>query len=135
MKIESAFVCDDVRQEGNGKLIFVGAYSQDILLPMFPVGLSLQVVLCVRFDKRSTFDLEAEAFIDDKRLLKGNLKVNNTVEGFGFVHLPLPVPKIDGPGILRVQVREANAKWNEVIKIELKAANPNVHPNNSPPPS
>ena len=135
MKIESSFLCDDVRQEGNGKLIFIGAYSQDILLPTFPVGINLQAVMCVNFDKRTSVDLEVEAFLDDKILIKGNLTVNNTSEGFGFVNVPIPVQRIEKPGFLKVQVREPKAKWNEIIKVELKSANPSVLPIFPPPPS
>jgi hypothetical protein len=133
MKVESAFVCDDVRQEGNGKLIFIGAYSQDIILPMFPMVLNLHVVLCLNYDKPSTFELEVESFLDDKRQLKGSLTVNNTGEGFGFLNFPLPL-NIEGPSTLKVQLRVGQAKWNEVLRVQIKPAKP-IPANDSLPPS
>lgn len=124
MKIESAFLCDDVRQEGNGKLMFIGSYSQDILSPTFPVGLKLHGVLCVRFDEPSTFDLEVEVFIDDLLQLKGILGVNNTVKGFGFLQFPILLQNIERPGKLKVQVRKKEETWDEVINVDLKPSNP-----------
>lgn len=49
---EYVFVCDDVRFESNGKLIFVGVYSNNILLGEFPGVLRLRLVTRLRPKKR-----------------------------------------------------------------------------------
>ena len=127
MKIESAFLCDDVRQEGNGKLIFIGAYSQDIIMQSFPVGMNLNTVLCTKTENSNPINLEVEATLDDKVMINGKLTANNIIKGFGFLNFPIPLVQILGPGILRVKVRELGERWKEVIKVEIKLAIPAAH--------
>lgn len=124
MKIDSAFICDDVRQEANGKLIFIGAYSQDILLQSFPAALNLHTVLCARFEHLDPFNLEVEATIDEKKMVSGKLSATSMFIGFSFLTVPVPLSQIFGPGTLRVRVREGRERWKEVIKVEIKAAIP-----------
>lgn len=41
IKPRYAIICDDVRVEDNGKLILIGVYSDEILVPRFPMAISL----------------------------------------------------------------------------------------------
>ncbi|WP_375285320.1 DUF6941 family protein, partial [Marinicauda pacifica] len=45
IKADYALVCDSVREEKNGKLIFVGVYTDDIVVGRYPYDMSLQVWL------------------------------------------------------------------------------------------
>jgi len=124
MIIESAFLCDDVRQEGNGKLLFIGAYSQDIIMQSFPVAMNLNAVLCVRMENDKPVNLEVEAIFDDKKMMSGKVTLNNIITGFAFLNFPVPLSLLNGPGILRVKVREQQERWKEAIKVEIKLASP-----------
>jgi hypothetical protein len=43
--IEYTLLCEDVRREDNGKLLLIGMFANSILLPSFPIGLRLRVVV------------------------------------------------------------------------------------------
>lgn len=45
LKIETAVLCDDVRLEINGKLILIGVYTGDVVIPKFPNSVSVMLFL------------------------------------------------------------------------------------------
>ncbi|MEP7173717.1 MAG: hypothetical protein ABI705_09545 [Aestuariivirga sp.] len=140
MKIESAFLCDDVRREGNGKLIFIGVYAQDIILPAFPITLGFHVVLLIDIDRAGLHAMEVEVLIDDKSKLKGSIQITQISGGFSFIHFPIPQLTITGESKLNVRVKDSKGKWNKVLKIDIKQGNPNQPvltgaSTESPPPS
>ena len=120
MKIDSAFICDDVRQENNSKLMFIGAYSQDILLPAFPTSLSLYIVLCARFPSPGPQAIEIEATLNKFPLLRGGLNINVELPGFSLVPIPLPLAQILETGDLKVRVKAKNIRWQEVATLAIK---------------
>lgn len=44
----SVIVCDDIRQESNGKLILIGVYSDDIIVPSIPTNIALCFLIQIR---------------------------------------------------------------------------------------
>ena len=68
MKVDSAFFCDDVRQENNGKLLFIGAYMQDVVISRFPASLNLYVVLCLRVATPGVTEVEIEASYNGREI-------------------------------------------------------------------
>lgn len=136
MKFESAFFCDDVRQEANGKFIFIGVYGDDIILNSFPTGMNLQMVLSARFEKAEPLEIEIEARLSDKVALKGKIQANIVNAGLGFLPIPIPLVQIQAPGVLSVRLKMNDAKWREASTINLKAANPSSvsSPPIAPPP-
>ena len=124
MKIETSFFCDDVRQEFNGKFIFIGAYGGDILLNTFPSNMTLYIVICARFAATGAQDIEVEARIKDRTLLKGKLNAHIAALGFGYLPIPLPIVNILEPSDLIVRIKTPETKWREVGKIQLKLAIP-----------
>ena len=45
VKLDYAILCDDIRKEDNGKMMLIGIYSGDILVPTFPSKLPLSMLL------------------------------------------------------------------------------------------
>lgn len=124
MKFESTFFCDDVRQEANGKFIFIGVYGDDIILNSFPTGMNLHIVISARFEKAGPQEIEIEARLSDKIALKGKLQANIVNAGLGFLPIPIPLVQISAPGELTVRLKMNDAKWREISKINIKAAPP-----------
>ena len=51
-------ICDDIRQENNGKLILIGLYQRDIVVPHVPVILpSLAFLQCFESDRPGNFSI------------------------------------------------------------------------------
>jgi hypothetical protein len=64
LEISFAIVCDDVRREDNGKLILIGVYGENIVLPQIPAPMVLCVVLFIEtkeeFRTQGTFRARME---------------------------------------------------------------------------
>jgi hypothetical protein len=136
MKFESAFFCDDVRQEANGKYIFIGVYGDDIIINSFPTGMNLYLVISARFEKAEPQEIEIEARLSDKIALKGKLQANVVNAGLGFLPIPIPLLQILAPGLLNVRLKINDAKWRDTSSINIKPANPSniTSPPIAPPP-
>lgn len=130
MKIESAFFCDDVRQETNGKLIFIGAYSQDIILQSFPSNLMLHLIICAKIGSAGPLKMEVEGTLNRQKIMGGELEMQIGKAGFGF--LPIPIPTLaTAAGKLAVRIRESGERWKDAAEIEIKqniAASPPPQP-------
>lgn len=59
MQLEFGILCDQVRKEDNGKLIFIGVYTSDLTLPRFPsdVLVSLAVSFLPTEVRKERFEL------------------------------------------------------------------------------
>ena len=114
--LETLF-CDDVRQETSGKFIFVGVYSNDMVVSKFPVTLSK---LCIQA-KAVTFaedpfeELNIKTYIDDELIksLAADLEPPDPRKGPGIddrVHVntmifTIPDLTIEGPCVIRVRAQ------------------------------
>lgn len=58
LALDYAVVCDAVRREDNGKLIFIGVYGRHIGLRRFPADLSLSLAVRLFADEPGEMDLE-----------------------------------------------------------------------------
>lgn len=85
-KVKAAIFCDEVRMEANGKLLLIGTYSGQMLVPSFPAQNKLQCIL----------------LIDEAEL--GELELNARVSGgggaiFGDLELSIEFEETPTPGI------------------------------------
>ena len=84
-------VCDDVRQENNGKFIFIGVYTPDMTVPQIPVVLpTITFFSWIESDRPGNFPFRMRL----EHLESGGA----LVEGMGVVQFPKP-----GPGIAMVR--------------------------------
>lgn len=54
----TAVMCDDIRQETNGKLILIGVYTNDVLVLQYPVNLELAFWLMLKFENVGEYKLK-----------------------------------------------------------------------------
>lgn len=125
MRIETAFVCDDVRREDNGKLIFVGCYAGDIVLGATPtverpIQLPLNLVICG--DLTGATEIEVEVSLNAKVMLKGKLKATINHDSFSFLIAPLPTLIFTASGEMVIKAKLPVGKWKEIRKIQIKSA-------------
>lgn len=128
--IRQVLVCDDIRREDNGKVLFIGTYVGSIQVLQFPATLRLCFWLQGRRvdSSRHTFNarfrltrdglVEAEA--GDSR------ETEFTVEGTSeqYTHVAVAVIGVPfealGPGDLIVEVQD-NRAWTEVDRLRVTA--------------
>ena len=86
IKIDYAVLSDDIRHENNGKLILIGIYASDILLPTFPSVLAFQLLMhgSVTSDCTVAIKVRYRAEFDDSETPKYEAKA-----GGGFAGIKL----------------------------------------------
>jgi hypothetical protein len=127
IKVNYALVCDSIRQEDNGKLIFVGVYTGDILISRYPADLTLQVWLEMLPEvggDPEDFSVRIRQGPDDGLVL-GELEA--TVEridpdqpvGPTQVSLP-PIPfHVERPSEFIVELKAGEGDWMPVLRKQV----------------
>ncbi|HKZ00641.1 MAG TPA: hypothetical protein VJ180_00280, partial [Pyrinomonadaceae bacterium] len=83
MEVKFGFVCDEVRREDNGKLIFIGAYSSDIVVPELPAVLILTLVVRVEMKGDEAFEIRVK--MGETQLRKGKGRIRSDADGGQWV--------------------------------------------------
>lgn len=122
MKVRFAFVCDDVRREENGKLIFLGAYGPNILPTAIPATMVLALVAGMDVSEPSEVDTKFQVMMDGERIIHGGGSLKASLAGFNFFpikNIPLHMKE---PGILDFQLQIADGEWQSVytVPVEVK---------------
>src|SRR5512139_3475912 len=85
LEVETVVLCDDIRQEANGKYLLVGVYGSNIVVRRFPVNIRLAVWLLVHPKELGTFEGRIrvvgpqEAILADGRLAFEIKATNGTI--------------------------------------------------------
>ncbi len=85
-------MCDDIRQEINGKRTFVGVYNPKVLVPSFPASLAFHLVLVVSFESKGEgpFSLRITSEGTEKPMeFKGHIVISELISGEIFTIGPL----------------------------------------------
>jgi len=122
IKIEYAIICDDIRREDNGKLIIIGVYGSDITVPVYPVSLSLGILIAVRSatDKLEPINFRVLQDGIQKLEIKDKLKMSLTVEGialFSIGGLPIAAEK---DAMFDFQVQFSLGRYRSICKAKLR---------------
>jgi hypothetical protein len=119
-EVRAGVVCDFVRREDNGKLIFIGVYSENIVPNKFPATLILTCVGIVYAPEPVRSDIEVRVLFDgeSKQTVDGSIEVHKA----GVLFLPIPnirLKDLAGPGTLSFQIREREKHWQTMMDIEV----------------
>ena len=113
--IKYAIICDSVRREDNGKLIAVGIYAYNILVPEFPITLFLALMFATDMHEKTITNFELLAEINGKRLSGGKGKFDTYVSGEALTYLQ-PVPyTFTEEGDLTIKIKFDEGDW-QLIK-------------------
>ena len=119
VEILSAVVCDDVREENNGKEILVGVYSGTIAVQEIPSPpLSLRCWVNLRIQSSCEVRLYFRAIDqDNKEIFQAQLKTETDDEiGMGSVSLgPIVYTLKEPEGSLRIDYKEGDGDWSNII--------------------
>lgn len=130
IKIDYAILSDDIRHENNGKLILVGIYASDILLPTFPSALAFQLLMhgSVTSDCTVAIKVRYRAEFDDSETPKyevkagGDLQVSRSSKDSNEIFVPIPKVPIEfrGPGRLLVHYQLDGGRWRPLLTKSIK---------------
>src|SRR5262245_20607167 len=108
IKAEYAFLCDDVRQENNGKFIFIGAYSGDISISEFPTTLPARLVIYLTNSEPAQYNTEFEFSLNSKKFAMVAGSLTSAKPGGSFVSIPIVI-RAD-IGTLNVRFRQSGKR-------------------------
>ena len=118
--IKSAILCDDIRREDNGKMLFIGVYVGEILVAEFPVALRLTWVLFGKHQKTASHDMEFRVSYDTHtekpKSLQARTATDPALDDQAEVSLILPnaVLTFQEPTALTVSVKEGD-QWRDIL--------------------
>jgi hypothetical protein len=118
-RVLSAVLCDEIRTEDNGKLMFLGVYSGDLLAQELPANLGLSVYLDVFLPAG---EVTIEVRFSGNGVTKATAEI--TASGPNDTRLGIPTPRLpvsfETEGELKVEVRfNRDDDWQEVLKKRL----------------
>jgi hypothetical protein len=124
MKLRFGFICDDVRREDNGKLLFIGTYGSQILVPSFPA--TIVVALVASWEVTETVDVAAsfQVLLKGNKIQGGSGRLRASGSGNHFFPLKNLLIEAQEAGDLDFQIRLGDGDWQSacVQPIAIKAS-------------
>jgi hypothetical protein len=105
-------VCDDARREDNGKLLLVGVYAGNIIVPRFPATLLLCLVIAVDAAGPYEVPLELRVKFDRRIIMTGKATLKSGRAGLSLaITKGLLLEDLQGPGMLAFQAKPSQGRW------------------------
>lgn len=114
---EFAFICDDVRAEVTGKLIFIGVYPNSIGVGEFPAKVRVQLVLAFHTVRSEDLTVKVLAALDGGVITETEGVVSVKGTGRAVFGIPLLL-YLARPGKLSFDVTIGPRKFGKVLEIE-----------------
>ncbi len=128
-KVKHVLVCDDVRQEINGKDILIGVYTNWITVPSLPTNLVLSFWLHYSFVGIGEVPLEFRLLgPHDVQFMSAGVTMSfleenaETRQTASFTLGGVPEP-IQIPGELRLQLKQYNEEWQTIGSVNVRQSN------------
>ena len=133
LHVKAAIVCDDIRQEQNGKLLAIGIYAGDILLDSFPASLILNWLLLAELTSENDTVSQLEVRIafnqdtDQPQIAMGKVEFQSTPHGSRDLLIKLPNVGLQFTKAtdLILSVKEGD-EWREVSRMQIRLKEPTV---------
>lgn len=120
--VRTILLCEDVRQEINGKFMIAGIYSNDIKVKEFPANLALMMYAQVDMQMlRIANKVYFRFFADRIKPLRMEVDINSfksdseDVTSAVFV-VPRFIAKLDGPNFINFDVSINQKNWHRLFR-------------------
>lgn len=121
MRVISALLCDDVRQEKNGKYILIGAYTGEILYPRFPAAGQFSAMCCLEVGEPSEASIQFRFKVDDEIVGDITGEVGSDTPGRMWVALSLPPMSFPGACIVSAEFRvNDTGEWEVFMSMPVR---------------
>lgn len=122
-RLVSAVMCDDVRQEGNGKAILIGVYNGVLVVPGFPAEILSTWWLQISAQQIGQFEMDVQVVQDNAATLVRALAGFNipTRDPAAIVVPKMPL-HLHLPGHFKLQMKlKGDTDWSTIYEFEVKA--------------
>lgn len=122
IEFEKAIVCDDIRQEDNGKHLIIGLYAGAFIPPLLPMIANVQFGIWAKVEPGGEYRCNFEVMLEPGDAAAGAIEVQfDVMEGESQIFMPLPKfqLKLVSPGflILRETIRN-----QEILRLRIDPA-------------
>lgn len=117
IKVETALLCDDIRQEVSGKYILIGFYSGDVLVKRMPIEIPMAFLIMLSHPATpATYSLEVRLDLPGlKRSEIMRTEISNETQALSALELRVPNIQFKEPGRFRLLFREQGQRWKTII--------------------
>lgn len=117
----SVVLCDDVRQENNGKHILIGVYLRSVFVEDFPTNISLTMWIEFTPSEVGEFPGEIRVIKDDESvLLRGSVQITtDNLEPVMSVFKNMPL-EFQGGGNYSFQWKFGDREWQTVKEFSVR---------------
>ena len=124
VSVDCAIVCDDVRREQNGKLILIGVYGNNIIVPSYPVTLKLSIVLAGHSDVSAQVPLKLRILQDANNYWEADGQMVFDVAGAGLFPVGGLEFSVAKNTDIDIQTRVGRGRFKSIRKIQIQEKSP-----------
>jgi hypothetical protein len=117
-EIQFGLICDDSRREDNGKLILIGVYAGNIVVPALPAALVLTLVVFFEALKSVDSSIHLRVTLDTETIAEGEAKIKMDAGSTISTFTGIPVA-LQRTGLLSFQIRMSSERWETVKSISV----------------
>jgi hypothetical protein len=114
-EIQFGLICDDSRREDNGKLILIGVYAGNVVVPALPATLVLTLVVFFEALESVDSSIQLRVTLDTETIAEGEAKIKmdagSTISTFSGIPVAL-----QRTGLLSFQIRMSSEEGWETVK-------------------
>lgn len=117
-------ICDDIRQEMNGKFILIGIYGKAIVPNALPARLGLSLWLELEDVRAGNHEVQMHIVCDaGEALINADMSIESSDDdGYGALPFRLPPIEFKQSGIYRLEWKLAeSAEWDILRQFEIRA--------------
>ena len=123
-KVHAVVICDDIRQEDNGKYILIGVYVGNIIFSDLPNTAILNFWMLVEAQKNRETEFEFRGLMSNEKIPMFSGKGKFTSQADLPISIPLGSTPIqfNNEGEFKLQWKPAGYRWETVRKIRIERA-------------
>lgn len=124
----TALLCDQIRQEANGKLIAIGIYTSSIVFGSFPIVAQFQILALAKSSDAGSQKISVRVMVlgQENQRFEGELELLKA--GEDWLPIPLQPIQFQVPGILTIEQDDGNGIWREFFRINVeRPTGPQIH--------
>lgn len=119
-EIRSSVLCDEVREEKNGKQILIGVYLSSILVPDFPAKIPLTLWIQVYSEETGKYSGDIRVLgTDESVLLRGQCGFEIKNSGIATVSFPKMPLELQKEGKLSFQWNFGWPDWQTIKEMDV----------------
>ena len=127
-KIVSALLCDEVREESNGKYIAIGIYRGEVQFLKIPAKKGFTVLAQVReLEKAGEYSLGFKVLVGGKKMQENAGMLSNTSPSMEWLPIPIVPIEFTEETDLKIYAKVDEQRWRSIfeIPIRIKPSDPN----------